>query len=257
MRKYNLFRKVNILMILLLPVMMLTGCKNSFDHMPDLTDEERTIIAQYAADILIKHDKNNGKLVSDYEIQLYDEKEAQKKENLDALLAMKQTDEASSDSYADGEDSYSEGGDSEEYVKVYTPVAQVLGTDSFSIDYNNFYITDSYSDGMSDDSFFALDASNGNKLLVVEFLATNITSVDQELDIFDNNVKFKIGANDESPRLSMSTMLLNDMSMYRDTIPANSSKTLVLLREVPEMESTQITNVNIEAVKDGITYYIQ
>ena len=47
----------------------LTGCGNSFDHMPDLTEEESAMIAEYAAGILLKHDKNRKALVSDYEIE--------------------------------------------------------------------------------------------------------------------------------------------------------------------------------------------
>ena len=52
--------------------LLLTGCGNSFDYMPDLTEEESRLIAEYAAGILIKHDKEGGRLASDAQIAAWD-----------------------------------------------------------------------------------------------------------------------------------------------------------------------------------------
>ena len=87
-------KRSGILCSVLLSIsVLLGGCgyDNPFDHMPDLTEEESALISEYAAGILLKHDRNMGKLASENEITAADEREAIRQANMEAYMASKAT----------------------------------------------------------------------------------------------------------------------------------------------------------------------
>lgn len=221
----------------------LTGCANPYDHMPDLTEEESAMIAEYAAGILLKHDRNRKRLASDYEIEEYDEREALLRTNTEEFMATQVKNE---------EESEQEETDEADEVSAPQPaeasfggIAQFCGLDGFQIDYRGYSICDSYPPADSEDMVFAMDATQGNKLLVLEFTARNTTSEEKELNMLERNVQFRIAVNDGGARNTLPTLLLNDLSSYKDTVPAGSEVTLVLVREVTQEEAAGIGTVSL------------
>ena len=224
----------------------LTGCGNSFDHMPDLTEEESAMIAEYAAGILLKHDKNRKALASDYEIEKYDEREAILHANTQELMATQESSEVENGQEELAETEGAQEAPAPQLAEAaFGGVAQFCGLDGFQIDYKGHVICDSYPPADSEDMVFAMDATQGNKLLVLEFTGRNTTMEDKELNVLEQNVQFRIAVNDSGARNILPTLLLNDLSSYRDVVPAGSEVTLVLVREVTEEEANGISTISL------------
>ena len=227
--------------------LLLTGCGNSFDYMPNLTEEESMLIAEYAAGILIKHDKNAGKLASDAEIAAADEREATRRANVEELEALlnqaENEEEASSKEEADETEN---GGDVPEPVTAaFEGIAQFCGLEGFHITYTGHMVCDFYPPENSEEPVFAMDATPGSKLLVLQFTAENVTTQDLELNMMDQGVKFRISINDGGMDNILPTLLLDDLSSYKGVIPAGTNIPLVLVREIPEEEAGTIQTISM------------
>lgn len=224
--------------------LLLTGCTNSFDHMPDLTEEESALIAEYAAGILLKYDKNAGKLASDAEIAAADEREATLAANTAEFLAAQESKEENDQENA-SETASAEPASSGTSEIPFEGIAQFAGVSGFQIEYAGYMICDSYPPADSADMVFAMDATAGNKLLVLQFTAENTTAEDMELDMLSQNIRYRISVNGGEMKSALSTLLLDDLSSYKDVIPAGTSVVLVLTREVTEEEANEISTISL------------
>ena len=239
-------KKKGVLCSILLGILLLfTGCRNPFDYMPDLTEEESAAIAEYTAGILIKHDKYAGRLASDTQIAEADAREKLRQENIEAFH--KTSEEATEEEQQqDTKEKPSSASGSEEAAQAEVPfagIAQFCQADGFTINYTGYMISESYPAVEEGDMVFAMDASPGNKLLVLQFTAQNETAEDKELDIFDKNIKFRVSINDGGMESMLTTLLLDDLSSYKGTVPSGESIPLVLVKEVPEAE--EITTISL------------
>lgn len=238
-------KKKGVLCSILLGILLLfTGCRNPFDYMPDLTEEESAAIAEYTAGILIKHDKYAGRLASDTQIAEADAREKLRQENIEAFH--KTSEEAVEEEQQDTKEkpsSASGGGEAAQAEVPFAGIAQFCQADGFTINYTGYMISESYPAVEEGDMVFAMDASPGNKLLVLQFTAQNETAEDKELDIFDKNIKFRVSINDGGMESMLTTLLLDDLSSYKGTVPAGESIPLVLVKEVPEAE--EITTISL------------
>ena len=241
-------RKPGILCSLFISIgLLLTGCSNPFDYMPNLTEEESALISEYAAGILIKHDKYAGKLASDAEIIAADDKAARLKAAADAFAEMER---AKAEEYKkEAEKNKSGNGDSEndaeEVQTPFTGIAEFCKKDGFRIHYIGHAICDSYPEGDEADKFFAMDATEGNKLLVLKFSAENLTEEDRELDMLSSGAKFKISVNEEKERSVLTTLLLDDLASYKDIVPAQMGVQVVLIREITGEEAGNINSISL------------
>ena len=90
-----------------------------------------------------------------------------------------------------------------------------------------------------------MDAAEGKKLLVLQFVATNDMPEDRELDMFDANPHFRVAVNDGKPENVLSTMLLDDLAMYKDVVPAQTGVQLILVKEIPTEEAGSIQTISL------------
>lgn len=224
--------------------LLLTGCSNSFDYMPDLTEEESALISEYAAGILIKHDKYGGKIASDAEIIKADDREARLKASAETFAEMEREKKA-----AEKEEKKKSGSKSEssapEVQMAFQGIAEFCGKDDFRIQYTGYTLCDSYPEGDEAEKVFAMDATEGNQLLVLKFSAENLTDEDKELDIFHSGIKFKVAINEEKERSVLTTLLLDDLSSYKDMIPAKENVPLVLIREIAKADADKIERITL------------
>ena len=236
--------------------LLLTGCSNPFDYMPNLTEEESALISEYAAGILIKHDKYAGKLVDDAEIIAADEKEARLQASVEAFREMeKKKAEEEAQQEAEGEKeaggNKNAEGEAEEVQTPFTGIADFCGADGFQIRYIGHSVCDSYPEEEGGEKVFAMDATAGNKLLVLKFIAENTGGEDRELDMLSKGVRFRIGVNGESEKSALSTLLLDDLSSYRDVVPAQTGVQLVLIREIPTEQAAAIQSISLSLINES------
>ena len=239
-------KKTCILCSLIMSIgLLLTGCSNPFDHMPDLTEEESALIAEYAAGILIKHDKFGGKLASDEEIIYADEKEARLKASAEAFAEMEKEKQEQQNEAEAGDSNDTEPTAIPEEQAPFEGIAEFCGVDGFLVSYIGHTVCNSYPEGSEEDRVFAMDATDGNKLLVLNFIAENISGEDAELDMFSKGIRFKIGINGENAKSALSTLLLDDLASYKDIVPAQTGVQVVLVREVTAEEAASINSISL------------
>ena len=82
-----------------------------------------------------------------------------------------------------------------------------------------------------------MDATEGKQLCIVKFSVKNELSSDQELDMYAKQGRFTLRMDDGTTVSAQSTLLMDDLSSYAGTIPANGEEEMVLVFEVPDSVS--------------------
>ena len=242
-------RKSSMICGALLCTMMLsmTACGN---EIPDLTEDESQRIGEYAAVTLLKYDANNRSRLVEPEVVIAKlEKDAAKEAARAEREAAKEEETASGT------------------TEVTMPTAQediIASMDEFfglpegvTLTYEDYLVADSYPEDGSADEYFALDASQGKKLLVLRFQLTNGTEQEESIDLLDTGSRYIITVNDSARANALTTMLPNDMSTYAETLNPGETQELVLLLEVNEDVANAVQSIALRLKNASNEYTIQ
>lgn len=216
----------------------MTGCGAA---LPEMTQDQEDAIVEYAADIVMRHAKDYDTRLVD--LSLYEDRFEEQKEPEDTV----QKEEGGMDPVADTPVIDSSAGEN------IGNIAQVLLPEGISVRYTGYKAVDSYPDGDSANPYFALDASDGNKYLVLSFVMSNDTGMKQEIDIFSMAARFTVLLNQTERRPALSTMLLDDMGTYVGSLEAGEEVELVLLAEIEDNLAQGITELRLSATAGGNT----
>lgn len=227
----------------------MTACGN---QIPDLTEEASQRIGEYAAVTLLKYDASNRSRLVDPDVVIAKlEKEA-------AKAAQKEEQQQTQKS---------DGTDGSGAAEVETPAAQEDITASMeeffglpegvTLSYEEYQVADSYPEDGSTADYFALDASDGKKLVVLKFRMTNGSAQDENIDLLDSGSRYVITVNNSVRGNALPTMLPNDMSTYVDTLMAGAEQELVLLLEVDEETAADIQTISLRLRNASNEYTIQ
>ena len=107
------------------------------------------------------------------------------------------------------------------------------------------------------EDYFALDASTGKKLLILNFELTNGTDQEENVDFLSTASRYIITVNDGTRGNALTTMLPNDMSTYVETMAPGETQGLVLLLEVNEDMANGIQNISLRLKNTSNEYTIQ
>lgn len=225
----------------------MTACGN---EIPDLTEEESQRVGEYAAVTLLKYDANNRSRLVDPEIVI-------------AKLEKDAAREARRQENAQTEEKPAESNTSE----IEAPAAQediAASLEDFfglaagvTLTYKDYQVADSYPEDGSADDYFALDASTGKKLLILNFELTNGTDQEENVDFLSTASRYIITVNDGTRGNALTTMLPNDMSTYVETMASGETQGLVLLLEVNEDMANGIQNISLRLKNASNEYTIQ
>jgi|GEM_PF-1234815 len=102
----------------------------------------------------------------------------------------------------------------------------------------------------------AVTASDGKKILLLDFALANTTSSDITLNILNKNATFKTYINGSSIGYSKVTMLMDDLSSYAGSVSAGSDEEVVLLFEVDEDIASSIESISLEISINGNSYSV-
>lgn len=216
---------------------MLTGCGGT-----ELTDEQSALVAQYAAGLLLKYDKNySDRLLNDEEIAAAEEAEqlaAQKAAELEKIReemrnsanteSTKNT--ASSESGSNGQD------ESQGTTEAKLSMNEILQVSGFDIQYQGYELLDTYppaeESGEEDNIYFSLSAAPDRKLMTLRFRVTNTSDKAAKLSLVDKEILCKLVMPDGSKKNAMMTMLLNDLAFYDEELKAGESDEAVIIFEI-------------------------
>lgn len=223
--------KKKMICIALTICMMLTlaGCK---DAIPEMSDEEMTLVTEYAAALLLKYDSNYEPMLLNDE-RLAEEEEMQKRVEEEA--ARKEAIEKEKEAQKQEQEAAEAGNAGEGMEVVSTNPAEFLGLNDVSVSFNGIEYKDAYPDG-GDELYFAVQASEGCKLAVVRLKIINTGNTDNSVDIFSKNAKFRVSVNGGDYKNTMVTLLEDDFSTYAGTLAPGEAADTVLLLELKEAD---------------------
>lgn len=208
-----------------------------------LTPEEESMIVHYAAHVVSKYNTRQP----DGLCHVRDEEEETElpPENTESM------EEPDTEEEQQGE---SRGGESSEDPNEQQPVAdetltltEALGLDGISAECTGAEIKASY----IEPDYYALDASAGNTFVILHISLTNTTDKDIVCDMLSEQMSFAAVINGGLKAKARTTILLNDLGTYQDTIAAKTSVDTVLFFEVPAEEVASVDSVRLTVEKNG------
>lgn len=110
---------------------------------------------------------------------------------------------------------------------------------------------------MDEEVGFAVSASKGKKLLVMNFLVSNDTGETQVVDLSTREITIRMTLNQESAQWVLPAALPNDLFALQETIQAGGSVEAVLLAEIDENLAEDIQSISFRLKNDGNTYTIR
>lgn len=121
--------------------------------------------------------------------------------------------------------------------------------DGIEIKYDGYSIKDSYPDSGEQG---AMVATEGKKLLVLNFKLTNPTSSELAVNAVSANLRYKLTVDGEDIGFTNVTMIQNDLSSLVVKIPAVDKMEAVLLHEVDAARAKKIGSISLQIIaKDG------
>ena len=242
-------RKTALFLCGVLTAALLSGCGAV---MPNLTQEETDLISEYAVGILLKYDKyHSGRLI---DTAAYEDAEEVPEEELPAEDSEQEQEQETSTNDTEVIDVSQ---DEESAVSPAT-IEDYYGIQDITFQYLGYELTQSYPSNADDENlFFAMDATEGEQLLVLRFLASNATSYDQVLNMISFGARFRVSINGESSQSVLTTMLLNDMQSYHDAVPAGSGVELVCIVEIPQSTSVGTIDFILRGNDENATISLQ
>ncbi len=222
--------------IMVLSAVLMTGCGNTI---PEMTEEEQELVVEYAANTLLKYDKYYERKLIELTLEQELAEDTVPKE--EAKEETEEKPEKESSLKPDSEVTIIDNtGDA---VSENISIQKFLGLDSVEITYIGDEVCDAYPE-QGEDLFFIMNATAGNKLLVLKFQVKNVSGTETELDIAQSNTRFKVVVDGKQTN-ALTTMLLNDLAYYKGTLGAGEETELVLVCEVPEGESGNISALGL------------
>ena len=224
-------KKVLSYLMICIGCFMLCGCT----EYPTMKEADTDLVAEYAAGLLLKHSETSeSRLMDVEEAKLVLEAEKQKEEQEEVVQIPEEPVEEKEEvpeKLPGYETPVIDNIEQNEEISS-TLIEDAMGVETLSVQLNGYEIKDSYPDGSG--SFFALDAGEGNKLLVAKITLINDTDGIVNINMLEKNISYKMSLDGNGYKFALSTMLLDDLSTFVGTLGAGSSTELVLISEWSE-----------------------
>ena len=224
----------------------LCGC--STDAIPDLNEEDMKQVEEYAAHLLLKHSANYEMTTVTMEEMAAQRAELERRAEVQAQIAVNKAlnlpepEEIS----GDGEGTSSTGEDPASEVKAYTDIDDFLGENSLEINYIGYEVCTTYpADAQSNDWQGVVRATEGNSLIVSYFSIKNTGAEDVLFDMAGKNAKFNFRINNSVSKPALRTLRLDELSMFKETIPAGGSAEAVLIVETDQGTASSLTSLKM------------
>lgn len=196
-----------------------TGCVKS--ELSDLTEEEENLYVEYAANIILKHDKNNIDRMRYVEI-----------EETTAAQTASEENQGNSETASDPG------------ISDVMSMNDIFGINGIDIQANGYEVSDSYPSNGSELGM-SMIAVKGYRLLILKFNVTNISGSDVPVNLMETGAVYKGIINDSVRMNAQVTALLNAFNTYNGTIPAGSTQEMVLVFQINENDADSISSVKL------------
>ncbi len=244
-------------------IFVTTGC----GQVIDLTDEENHLIAEYAAELLLKYDRNYDTRYNPDELEDTTETMTETDATTEATTEVVTTTEAATteqDAPADGQTTQAQPVTDEAVkedigatVDSDFDIAAFVGESRISVRYAYYMVVDSYPSYDQDGMYIEVQAPEGYKLLVLKFEVENKTNEEQAVDLYNKDVNYNIVVDNSRTTKQMLTILADDLYTYDKTIQASSREEAVLLYTVSDSVANKWTDLKLQVKYGGTSAVLQ
>lgn len=212
--------------------MGITGCGNAI---PDMTQEQRTAISEYAIEKVLEYDTSKDSRLVD--LSLYPEPTKEP--------------EATPAPTPEGMDKVEDTPVVElEQEGTVTPSQALSLTEGVTLEFMGYTMADSYPEPGRTDSYMVVEAGSGEKLLVLQFQLLNGTGQEVSLDMIGEQTSYLVTVNNEYSHNALITLLDDDLSTFYGTLSPDEGRNLVLMAEFKEEEVLDVATIRL-AVQHG------
>ncbi len=236
-------KKIIAIGCILLLMLSSTGCTKTIE----LTDEERYLVAEYAAELLLKYDRNHkSKYYSedrDVTTEAVITEEITTEEITTEQVTETNTEASTEEVTTSTEPDNTESTDVDLSGKTADKsfdIAAFAGVNEVSVKYSYYMIAEEYPSTDHDGVAITIEAPTGYKLLVLKFNMENKTGEDQYVDLYDKDLEYNIIINDSKSAKQMLTILIDDLYTYQGTVQGNMFEEVVLLFQVSDSVAEEI-----------------
>lgn len=201
---------------------VLSGCANSVE----LSENEQNLVAEYAAQVVLKHDKN-------YISRL--EKVTTAKTESETTKSTDKTDSTSESETVVSKEN--------ETIKENN-FSDAIGFESLDVKYTGFVLCDSYP--QTGDLTFKLNSENNTKLLVLKFNVANNTSSPVTVKMMSADTLITLNVNGTDSYKALLTLLLDGLNTFNGTLQAGEDKEQVLVFQIPSMNEQDISELTLD-----------
>lgn len=210
----------------------ITGCGNAI---PEMTDEQRTAISEYAIEKVLEYDTSKDSRLVD--LSLYPEPTAKP--------------EPTPTPEPEGMDEVEDTPVVElEQDTAMTPSQALALEEGVTLDFSGFEVVDAYPGGDAEGSM-VVEAGSGKKLLVMHFVLLNGSNQPKMINMLGEQTSYLVTVNNTYSTNGLITIVLDDdLSTFYGELQPDEGKNLVLLAEFKEEEVLDIATLSL-AVQHG------
>lgn len=238
-------KKIKGFVICALCCFVLTGCNDVID----LTDEQSTLIAEYAAQLLLKYDLNyedrieEGKREAEKLEEEASEMMLTSEEGEQPVITETLTSQENTEAVSDATD---EGMTEEHAVGTEEDIAKILGLSNVSITYKDYIMTEQYPVTDDGGDFMHLEASDGYQLLVVRFNVVNTTEDMAEVSLMDSSIDYRLVCNGSKAANPMLTILMNDLGTLETSVKPGENQDAVLVFQISDDMKDMLDTIELK-----------
>lgn len=221
--------------------MLMTGCG---DDLKVLTESEEAVIVNYSAGTVAKFNKRQ----QDGLTVVGQKEEAEEDEDVTSKEESKEEQQTTEDVKEDTtqEDAVQEDTTQAETTQTEQSLSQVLGISGVEIQYTGQYeVNSNYADGKLN------LPKAGYTYFAMKFTITNTGTEEAVCDILSKAPIFAVSLNGGSSYKNEITALSNDMATYMESLASGASIEGVLVFQVPETDTTDITSIELQVQVNG------
>lgn len=228
-----MMKKLLSLLILSTCVFFLAGCNN----VKDLTDEETKLIAEYAADLLLKYDLNYVDRIDEgdkaVQTMTTDETTTEQKDSPEATTEEPEDKNVNDSTIA-----------KEQPVGSESDIAKIAGVKDVSIKLKDYQIVEQYP-ATDEEEFIHIEASAGYQLLVIRFKVQNTAEDVVNISLMDKQLDYHIVCNGANAAKPMLTILMNDLGTLETAVQPGEEQEAVLIFQISDDMKEQLESVEL------------
>lgn len=217
----------------------LTGCG------VELSDEENRVIAEYAADLLLKYDRDYTSSLVEEEVPATEQTTQAPSTDSTTEVTTEEPSTQPPQESSSTESPASEDTTGSSDAAGEIDIGKIVGLEGISITYNQCMFLDRYPSVDQDGAFIYLEADPGYQLVVIKFDIANITAQDIAVDLLNTDINYKLVYNQTKAASPMLTILMDDLGTYESVVPAGNEQSAVLVFQISKDLISQIQSLDI------------